>query len=421
MFCPKSTTLRRIGGRIILLIVVGAGCLLPIRADAVGLRGQISSEFYVTDEDDSTHVRPYERLRADLLAWKGTAQQSLTFHTYLRWTGDWSGDKLTDPQTFVYDAYVKLASVPKGMTFRAGRQFAYNSIGSSLVDGLRIQFQRSRRIQVDLFGGSTVATNDPETIQSPGDFAVIGGRLSAHPIKRLRLGLNWFLRRADGFTAAHRAGVDAETDINRCRLYGRFIYNVAGLRVGGLLLRASYTPPKWYLSGEFDWREPSVSTNSIFSLIDFHRYQEIRFEAQRTVWRRLAVVGQLHTGLFDGDDSRRAGIGVRTDNLSIIWRHQEGYGGENDGLYGFANVRLAPQWDCFATANAGRYRVQEEQADRSDAYSGSLGLLWRPGKGWSARAEGQYLRNAVMRKDMRLLVRVGKDFSVGESIGIGVL
>ena len=186
-------------------------------------------------------------------------------------------------------------------------------------------------------------------------------------------------------------------------------------------MRASYAPPKWYMSGEVHWRELSVSANSIFSLIDFHRYREIRFEAQRTVWRRLAAVGQLHSGLFDGDDSWRAGIGVRTDNISVLWRHQEGYGGENDGLYGFANVRLTPEWDCFAIANAGRYRVQEEQTDRNDAYSGSLGLQWRPGHGWSARAEGQYLRNAVLKKDMRLLVRVSKDFSVGETAGIGML
>jgi hypothetical protein len=399
MFCPKLTALRRLEGWIVLLIIIGASFFLPAETGAIGLGGQVSSECYITDENDSTHVRPFERLR----------------------TGDWSGDKLTDPQTFVYDAYIKLAGVPKGMTFRAGRQFAYNSIGSTLVDGLRIQFQRNRRIQVDLFGGSTVAADDPETIQSPGDFAVVGGRLSAQPNNRLRLGLNWFLRRADGFTAAHRAGVDAETDINRFRLYGRFIYNVAGLRVGGLLLRASYAPPKWYLSGEFDWREPSVSANSIFSLIDFHRYRELRFEAQRTVWRRLAVVGQLHAELFENDDSWRAGIGVRTDNVSVVWRHQEGFGGENDGLYGFANVRLARQWDCFATANAGRYRVQEEQTDKNDSYSGSLGLLWRPGQGWSARAEGQYLRNAVMKKDLRLLIRVSKDFSVGETIGIGML
>ncbi|NMC44241.1 MAG: hypothetical protein GYA46_10020 [candidate division Zixibacteria bacterium] len=407
-------------GWIVPLIIIGAS-FLPADAGATGLSGQISSECYIIDENDSIHVRPFERLRADLLAWKGVEKQSLTFHTYLRWTGDWSSDKLTDPQTFVYDAYIKLAGVPRGMTFRAGRQFAYNGIGSALVDGLRVQFQRNRRIQIDLFGGSTVAGDDPETIQSPGDFAVIGGRLSGQPYHRLRLGLNWFLRRADGFTAAHRAGVDAETDINRFHLYGRFIYNVAGLRVGGLLLRGSYARPKWYLSGEFDWREPSVSANSIFSLIDFRRYRELRFEAQRTVWRRLAVVGQLHAGLFENDDSWRAGIGVRTDNVSVVWRHKEGYGGENDGLYGFANVRLARQRDCFATANAGRYHVQEEQTDKNDAYSGSLGLLWRSGQGWSARAEGQYLRNAVMKKDLRLLIRVSKDFSVGETIGIGML
>jgi len=249
----------------------------------------------------------------------------------------------------------------------------------------------------------------------------VGGRLSSQPVRSLRLGLNWFMRRTDGFTSTHRAGLDAETEINCIRLYGRAIYDVVDRRAAGLLVRASYAPPKWYLSGEFDWREPSVSANSVFSLIDFHRYKETRFEAQRRVWRRLAAVGQLHVGIFDSDNSWRIGIGMRADNFSVVWRHQKGYGGENDGLYGYANIPIGRRWEGYAVANAGRYRIQEEQIDRSDAYSGSLGLLWRPGHGWSARGEGQYLRNAVEKKDLRLLLRVSKDFSLGDKTGIGFL
>ncbi|MDD4052655.1 MAG: hypothetical protein PHR28_12260 [candidate division Zixibacteria bacterium] len=421
MFCPKSMIRRQIRGGVVLAVFIFLVLFQTPAIQAVGLNGRVSSDFYVTDENDTTHVRPFERLRADLLAWKGAGKESLTFHTYLRWTADWSKSTLRDPQTFVYDAYLKLTGMPKGTVIRLGRQFAYNSVGSALLDGVRLQYQGNRRFQVDMFGGSTVSASDPEKIQTPADFSVVGGRLSTQPVRSLRLGLNWIMRRMDGFTATHRVGLDAETEIDHVRLYGRAIYNVVGLRVGGLLMRASYAPPKWYLSGEFDWREPSVSANSIFSLIDFHRYKETRFEAQRKVWRRLAAVGQLHVGVFDSDDSWRIGVGMRADNFSVVWRHQKGYGGINDGFYGYANVPLGRRWECFATANAGRYRIQEEQVDRSDAYSGSLGLLWRPGHGWLARGEGQYLRNAVEKKDLRLLLRISKDFSFGDKTGIGML
>ena len=420
MLDPQYLEYMRVKRAVVLAILAIAVMLSASSSQAIGLSGQLTSDFYITDENGLSHIRPYERLQANLLAWQGTGGRSLAFHSYLRWTGDWADRKLVDPETYVYDAYLKLIGVPKGTALFLGRQFVYNGVGSALLDGLRLKYRIDRRFQVDLFGGSGVSQLHPDKVQSPADFAVLGGRLSSQPNSSIRLGLNWMLRRSEGFTVSHRVGLDGDITVKHLQLYSRVAYDVASLSPAALLLRTSYSLSRWYWSGEFDWREPSVSSNSIFSLIDARRYREARAEVQRTVWRRLAVVGQLQVGFFTADRSWRTGIGVRSDNFSVGWRHQTGYGGDHDGLYGFANLPLTKHWECFATADAGRYRVQEEQDGRSDAYAGGLGLLWRSGHGLAARVDGQYLRNAVQSRDLRINLRVSQDFSLGERAGNGI-
>ena len=405
----------------IILGVLTAGVLPNPRAQAVELKGRLTSDAYIYEEDGESHFRPYERLRADLTAWREADNRSLLFHTYLRWTSDLAHKRATDPQTYVYDTYVKLTGIPEGATFSLGRQFVYTSAGSSLLDGIRSRFQPVRRIQVDIFGGSNVSALDPEKIQPFADFAVIGSRVSFQVKTSSRLGLNWMLRRSEGSTTLHRGAVDGETSITGARLYGRLAYNLADMRVAELLMRASYARSKWIVSGEFDWREPSVSSNSLFSLIDFHRYQVFRLDLQRSVWRQLAAVAQLHLGIFKDDNSWRTAFGLRAGAYSVLWQHQQGYGGQNDAMVGYCNVRLTTQWECFASANMGRYRVQDEQDDRSDAYAANLGVRWRPGMGLIFQAEGQYLRNAVQSRDIRGNLRISKDFSLGKDMGNGVL
>jgi hypothetical protein len=229
--------------------------------------------------------------------------------------------------------------------------------------------------------------------------------------------LNWMQRKRDGQVSYHRLGLDGEITKDQFQLYGRTGYNISSRRLAEILARISYPHKGWYFSGEFDWHEPSVPENSLFSLIDFQYYKEIRLNVQRKVLPNLTVVSQLELRILDGEDSWRTTLGIRTSYYGISLHHKGGYGGDNDGVSGFMNLRLNRQWEVFATANLYRYRVQEEQEERSDSYASSLGLIRRLGRGVTARAEGQYLRNAVQKDDLRFLMRLSKDFSFNSNSG----
>jgi hypothetical protein len=249
------------------------------------------------------------------------------------------------------------------------------------------------------------------------DNGVFGGRLAYRLRSDMRLGLNWMLTRSYGSVASHRAGLDFEKSLREVRLYGRATYDMAGRQVDDFLLRATYRPKDWYLAGEFGIRRPAVASNSIFSLIDAARRQEVRLDLHRTVWRQFILITRARITFLGDDKVTTTSIGVRTGEYYLAWRQQTDDGGDRNGLTGFVNYRFADQWELYSSADMSRYRVQPEQASRSDAYSATIGTRWRGRNGLAASVEGQYLRNAVATEDYRILLRLAKNFSIGQKSG----
>lgn len=399
------------------LLTLLAISIIPAQVASYDLTGQISSDLYAYQGSDDDHLRPYFRFRGNGLVWRSPDGRFLRLHTSLRWTSDFADKLPADPELFVYDAYAHLSRVIPQSDLYVGRQFVYSGVGSALMDGGRIEFRRNKNYSLNVFGGSWVASEDPEAVQSLTDDLVVGGRFGVRPDKASRIGLSWMLRRRGGDSSFFRVGVEADRYLRLFEIYGRVSYNAIDYRLADLLGRVVYRPGTWYFSGEYHWREPLVPSNSIFTLLDFDRCQIGRVEARRRVWRQLSIVTHAQADLTGGDESWRTGVGFSTPFYSLSWIHQTGYGGENDGVTGYANRPLGDRWDCYATANLFRYRVQREQLKRSDAYASTVGLRWRAGWGITITAEGQYLRNAVLKDDGRFLLRVSKDFAVRSNGG----
>jgi len=406
----RSRAHRLRSARILIGLLLSAASLSGV-VSAAELKGRFTSDLYISETNDVTHVRAYERLRAEMVTWRGDRSGALSLHTYLRWRSDFANKRPDDPQWFVYDAYVRLKERPRGSEFDVGRQFVYNGAGSALMDGLRLRYRAGAGVNLDVFGGSAASRVDPEEVRSLSDYTVAGARINVTAGRMTRLGIGWMLRRDAGSMVFHRLSFDGRHELGRGAFYTRLGLNAQYMRVADVLARISYTPAEWYLSGEFGWREPSVSGNSVFSLLEFDRYKDIRLEAQRRVGNGVAVVTQGQASLYEDETAWRGSVGIRGSIGAISWNTQTGHRGKNNGLSGTLNVPLNRYWTGFASANVNRYRVQDEQEDLSDAYASSAGLLWRSGSGWMARGEVQYLRNAVATSDVRTLIRVTRSFS----------
>jgi hypothetical protein len=400
------------------LFMLALSCLGTVMVDgrtsaAAEVSGRLTSSVYGFEQSDSSHWRPYLGMNATASLWR-RGNRFVSLHTNLRWTGDYTASELCNPQTYVYDLYLDLGGLPGGSRFYLGRQFAYSAMGSYLIDGAGFRQRLTSKVSLDLYGGTVVDHGSPDQVQSFSDAGMLGGRVGFRAAE-IKLGLNWLWARSQGSTARYRAGLDGLWSDGRLEFYGRFTYDVAAMEVSGLLGRASVRPGSWILSGEFDWRKPSVASNSIFSVVGAEGSQSVRVDVVRKLLKGLLSVAQMQCELMSGEDSWRMTLGLRSGTIGIGWTHRDGYGGTSDGLTGDASLRLNRRVELYATAHLSQYKIQPETLDWIDDYTSSVGLVWKPVADLRLRAEGQFLSNANDTGDWRVYLQLAKGFSLGSN------
>jgi len=409
---------RRHGARwVCLLLLPILPAIFPVESTAaVSLKGTLTTEFYGRTTAGSEHFRPYQSLRAQMRL-HDSRHGSIAFKTYSRWTTDILDAGPDDPQFFVYDAYLRYQTPRRVAELSVGRQFVFSGAGSDLLDGVRLRIGPYRKAKLELLAGSSVDRLDPETVRSLADFLVMGGRLSYKPIAALPLGLSWHRRENDGVLSFHRLGLDGSYSWRQFRMYGRLARNMIDESFATVLFRTGYRNRPWQFSAEYLYREPSVSANSVFSLIEARSWRQLRLTGQRSLPRRLRLNSQLQVGLFEDSETWRFGVGLSTAVWRVDWFHQSGRGGDNNSLRGSIRSNPVHGWTLYGSASLGRYRVQEQQQDHSDAHAISVGASRRVAGCYDLRVEAQLLRNAVQSNDTRLYLRLSRGFAVGAEGG----
>jgi len=406
----------------LLALWVGIGLSLAIVLDAGSataknqwrLTGSLSSDWYFLDDGTYNHTQTYNAFRASLTI-PTTSTKYLLARTNLRWRKDLDGSPTAGSQLYVYETFIQCLGVIRRTNLWVGRQFIYSNLGSALIDGGRLQMKIRNRLQFEAFGGSQVFSAKPDEVRSISDFSMAGARLSGRIGRSTDWGLDGLLRKYDGSVSYSAVGVDVSHAHGMSQLFTQGAYDFANNRLASIRARVSVSPAKWYVSGEFIWREPVVRSNSLFSVVSFHRYKLARLGLRRTLRGSLAVDGSANLSITGRTTTLHTTLGLASGNWGFGWRHQNGRGTSSNGAYGYANVDLSRQWSVFGNSDLSRYRVQELQESLSDAYSASAGISFRPGKELTIRAEGQFLRNAINTSDLRLFLRVTKGFSVQKS------
>lgn len=378
------------------------------------LTGSLSSDWYFFDDGTYNRIQSYNAFRASLTL-PSTSTRYFLFRTNLRWRKDIDNRPTASSQLYVYETYFQSSALIRRTNLWIGRQFMYSNLGSALIDGGRLQVKITKGLQFEIFGGSQVLSAKPDEIRSISDFGMAGARLSGRAGKSTDWGFDGLLRKYDGSVSYTAVGADISHTHGVLQAYTQGAYDIANSRLASVRARVSVSPAKWYVSGEFIWREPNVRSNSLFSVVSFDRYELARLGLRRTLRGSLAVDGSAHLSFTGTATSLHTTLGLTSGNWGIGWRHQNGQGTSSNGAYGFFNVDLVRHWSVYGNTDLSRYRVQELQESLSDAYSASAGISFRPGKDFTMKAEGQFLRNAISTSDVRLFLRVSKGFSVQKS------
>jgi len=380
------------------------------------MSGSLSSDLYIWEDSANSHIRPYENLRGTATLWRGEQGQTLLFKTNLRWTTDFNDQFESDPQFFVYETNLKLSNLPRNSYITLGRQFIYNNAGSNLIDGAKINYIFNNT-QLEMFAGSKVNRLDPEKIQSLDKYLVYGfygKHLFTEKVlfmERMTIGAGLFDTEEDNIRLQRKAALDFRFNVSTTRFYLKSSYDIINNSISELLGRISQNNNNWYYSLEFRNRRPSLSNNSVFSIIDFKNYNQFRLELNRKLTSQFTVISGLNYTIYDDDNNLRVQMGLSQKYFSVAVFHQNGYGGEQNGLSGYGQIPLQYGLELFGSANLSRYKIQDEHDDLINAYATQVGLSKKLKGNWLLRAEWQLLNNAISDYDSRFHFRISKGFS----------
>ncbi len=384
---------------------------------AVELKANISTCFnsYQTQdlytEEKTSYLRAYQSFRFDLTE-LGT--KDLSFHTYFRSTTDLLHENSTDPSTKIYNAYLNWKNIKKVLDLRLGRQFLYAGVGNATMDGLRLDLKPKQKLQLTAYAGFQLPRYKWTKIDTWEKSHIFGGEISTTYLKNTRLAVSYVQKEREKALEEHLIGINAAHLYKKLDFYSQFYYNLVYKKVQNLTLRGACSRlwDKLYLSLEYQFRRPSIYSNSIFSVFKQESYSIFRFSGSYQLLRDLRFSSEYDLTLYESDNSARTRLGIEYAFIGLGVNFRRGYGGENNGVYGKLVYSLKRNLILSACADYGKYKLDEEQESTDESFILSSRLEWEPLRNFRFALELQDLRNKVKSYDFRFQGRASYRFGL---------
>jgi len=162
----------------------------------------------------------------------------------------------------------------------------------------------------------------------------------------------------------------------------------------------------------YNFREPKIRYNSIFSVFDYGNTHEIEIGADYKINRMITVIGKFGNVQYKDENSQRIGIGLSTSYGSVNYRKTFGYAGELDAISLYSGYTL---FDGLLTPSVGlsytNYKLSPD-AESNSITSLLVGTNIRPFRMLSFDLQGQYMDNKIYKNDLRLFFKLNYWFNL---------
>jgi len=349
-------------------------------------------------------LRGYQTARIDL---KALGYDRLSFHTYLRGTTDFLKEGPSDPKADVLNGYLRYAG--EKLTFKAGRQQVYEGVGIGTMDGAYVGVHLGDIVHSSIYVGTESPLNESFEIASWNDRNMFGVHLESFRISKTDIGLSYVRKERNEDLFEEVVGADLRRELGRrLNIYGRLDWDLIQdepRRIEGVT-RVSPSEDL-HLTGEFIRRTPRVNLQSIFKNFPLHTNFEAGLSGSYRMSSLLTLNGRyaLVQYDYDKDNSQRIDFGFNIKDGTIGYTRRMGYGGERDGVYGGYLYTFSDDLCARAHLEITTYRLLEEEMERDDLLTSSVGVQYKPAKNISFNMEGQGLRNKLYEIDFRVLFR----------------
>jgi hypothetical protein len=156
----------------------------------------------------------------------------------------------------------------------------------------------------------------------------------------------------------------------------------------------------------YNYREPRIRYNSIFSVFDFGNTWEVEGGLDYSFDNRYTIIGKFANVSYKDETSQRVSLALSSPWGTLSGRKTFGYAGELDAisLYGaqsFIDGLITPTLGLSFTS----YK-QSVSSQRNELMTLLAGLNLRPWRSLSFDFQGQYLNNKIYQNDWRLFFKL---------------
>ncbi|MCJ7554731.1 MAG: hypothetical protein MUO34_12710, partial [Ignavibacteriaceae bacterium] len=377
-----------------------------------------------------TQLRTYQMLNLNL------NYENFSVRSYLNLEHDFIKEIIDDPRLRFYNLYFEARNIMDIATFKLGRQPLFNSVAGGIYDGASLVL-RKWDVQLSGFYGANVpAYQKLELIENWEDNYILGGKLSTTALEDFRFAVGYISK---NFKPISYDTLRLGTDLNPIPYHiennssqyefltgeasyfmknlvsvdTRYDYDLNFNQTSKFEIDARYEQiDDLGLNVYYNYREPRIRYNSIFSVFDYGNTQEIEFGGDYRIDQNFTVIGKFGYVTYKDDNSSRLGLGLATGYGTINYRKTFGYAGEMDALslysaYTFFDGLLTPSLGISFT----NYKLSKD-SEVNELTAFLAGVNFRPYRMLSFDVQAQYMNNKIYKNDLRFLFKLNHWFNL---------
>jgi len=413
------------------LLILGAG---PAHAQLVN--GRFTTSFYTFQRFDTvgtsrTYLRAFQSVQLSM------AQHDFSVHAYLQGAVNGTNDFGDNGNVRFYNLYLRWANIGKMLDLSLGRQAVYAGVGNGTIDGLTARARvLDNKITLTGYGGTSVNDEYTGVRKDWHDNLNMGGQVLTTLVPNAQIGLSYMYRGEErdsymalretqlgdslktylyipfmiggGSIAEQLGSADASWSYGgRVSVYGRYDYdfNYKETSRGQGSVRVNVTDAL-ALTGDYTYRKPRISFNSIFSVFTMNSTSQVEGGLEYGFTPLLRAFGKLGVVSYTDTSSLAWTLGLNSGYGSVSYSGSTGYAGE---LESFSAQAAYPFFDRLLVPTFGvswsLYRLSAEDL-RHSAVAVLAGATVRPTRNFSFDVQGQWMANRMYSRDMRLQVKL---------------
>lgn len=411
----------------ILLFFIASGMLFVNLPQS--LNGRFSSSVYTFERFDTagsstTNARTYQMLSFNF------GKENIWLRSNFNLETDIANKQKSDPRFRVYNLYADFQKIFDLASLKLGRQPLYNSVAGGVFDGATVGLNYSGFKLLGYYGGNVPAYQKLELIDDWSNNYLLGGEFTVYALMDWRFSAKYINK---NFASQSYTAVRLDPDLNPINVLIENQSNQYQFLTGEVSyhkqkfvsanVRYDYdlnfkTSSRFEISGRYEavknlginayynYREPKIRYNSIFSVFDYGNTWEIEGGVDYLIANRYTLIGKFANVTYKDEESQRVTLGISSPYGTVTARKNFGYSGEMDAIsfytaFAQLNGLLTPSVGFSYT----RYKLAEEDPS-NDLISVLAGTNYRPFRTLSFDIQGQYLNNKIYNNDWRLFFKL---------------